>query len=394
MLVERSDKGKMSETEEGVYTFLLSDVGYSLAMFGLFFILKFPTYWLWYLHGATWLTLFLFMASQSTDFWIPTLALVLSLSGVAVDVFILANTLCYVPSLQCCTSGSTMSPFTLGFQVCGASTRIDETVLDWMAVGAVCFGLLSAIIRTWNMHVSRKASSLEGAFAVAYVGIKIYILMWTGVSYTIYFYVQSGITMGANLVAYVMSFKLRLVSTLLFAGVMLVDLLVVLGATKTISFFESDVVKHAPGRRHLLLAANTTVALADPLTPVVDVGKSLVKTSTWRLVQKYVFKLWDIVWGLALKPAEDLQTPWVTSSGADVPLTIRNVWLAAHCVCIGLTAWELVGTLTRSHKLPGVFGVSAYKAEEPVAAEEEEEVSVVQPQGSTRKRTKGKAESS
>lgn len=381
----------MAESEESVYTFLFSDVGYSLAMFGLFFILKFPTYWLWYLHGTTWLTLFLFMASQANDFWIPTLALVLSLGVIAIDVFILANTLCYVPTLKCCTAGSDLSPFTLGFQVCGANTRIDESVLDWLAVSAVCFGLLAAVIRTWNMHVSRRSSSLEGAFAIAYVGVKVYVLMWSGVSYTIYFYVQSGITMGANLVAFVMSFKLRLVSTLLFAAVILVDLLVVLGATHTIAFFESDVVAHAPGRRRLLLSGNTTVAMANPLAPVASVVTTAIadatKASTWKFIRTYVSKMWSIVWKLLVMPAEDLQTPWVTASGADVPLTIRNVWIAAHCLCIGLTAWELVGTLTRSHKLPGVFGVSSYKAEEPAAAEEAE-TNVVQPQGSVRKRVK------
>jgi hypothetical protein len=64
-------------------------------------------------------------------------------------------------------------------------------------------------------------------------------------------------------------------------------------------------------------------------------------------------KLWKILIG---KNVKHTQTPWITQTGKNVPTSIYWVWISTHIATIGVTVFELFGTLTRSHKLKGLFG--------------------------------------
>ena len=349
------------------------------------------------------------------------------------------------------------------------------------------------------MNTTRKASSIETALAALYCGLKIYMLNWAGVSYTAFFWTQSIFTMVADVVAIVFSFRLRLVSTLVFAGVILVDLLVVLGATRAISFFEhaeqtvQSAIQSPPGvGRHLLVVTtppwtqpvavdalgNAVNALALPVTampgdaksalqkatglmqsfvlgvaqacqaaheqapgfactdtmssakaaltllettPCCDVNSDYLKTvnnvakvlsdlnerwstmwtvegvtfageyetsaqlqakaaavaqaaavpatpkewkSFWQNVSRAITGFWNSLVG---KNVKNSQSPWVTSSGEKVPSPVWWAWVVVHCICIGLVIYQIIGTLTRSHKLPGLFGSKRLPAENRAA---------------------------
>lgn len=504
-----------------VYASIIKDLLYSLALLGLFWILHFPTYWLWFLHAATWVAALCYYISNDRDFWFSTAAVCLTVSVAAVDFFILINTVCYLNGVQCCLNGQKVSPFTISFQVCGANNRYDNAVLLWIAIATIALGILTSIARAMNMYNSRKASSIETMLFGLYCGAKIYMLRWYGISYTTFFWFQSILTMAANLVALLISFKFRLVSTLIFAAIILVDMLVVLGATHSINFFQeaANTATHTTIRRHLLETVNDAVAvvtlpdipvraalsnaagilaaLAPLATPneaqaalatsagmmesfvtsirqtcetakqqtdgafvcddsvaqanaayqlvqmnansCCDVNTNYIQTvstvqnqlqtldasfdNTWALEHsrldqavasksvvnaagtaveqssgstytpgsipsstndwkafgqflqknignffKNLFKgIWNKLFG---KNVKQIQTPWITKTGKKVPLSIYWVWISTHIATVGLTVFELFGTLTRSHKVPGPFGAGkTMKGDEDGAGE-------------------------
>lgn len=480
-----------------VYASIIKDLLYSLALLGLFWILHFPTYWLWFLHAATWVAALCYYISNDKDFWFSTAAVCLTVGVAAVDSFILINTVCYLNGANCCLDGQKVSPFTISFQVCGKNNRYDNAVLLWIAIATIALGIVTSIARAMNMYNSRKASSIETMLFGLYCGTKIYMLRWYGISYTTFFWFQSILTMAANLVALLISFKFRLVSTLIFAAIILVDMLVVLGATHSINFFQeaANTATHATIGRHLLEnvddavvtlpaipvraalsnAAGILAALAPLATPneanvalttsagmmesfltsirqicetakqqtdgafvcddsvaqanaayqlvqmnadsCCDVNTAYMQTvstvqnqlqtldanfdSTWALeqsrldqsvasrsvnaagtvaeqssytpgsipsstndwkafgqfLQKKISDFFKKIWkNLVRKNIKEVQTPWITKTGKKVPNSIYWVWISAHIGTVGVTVFELFGSLTRSHKVPGPFG--------------------------------------
>jgi len=493
--------------EISVASSLLKDLVYSLVMLLIFWVIHYPTWWLWFFHAGTWVAGLAYFISSDRDYYFSTIALAISLGVVGLDVFVLINTVCYFNGVKCCLNGEKYSPFTLTFDVCGANNRYDNIIVQWAAVSTLALGILVGIARTINMNNSRKSASIETALLGLYVGLKVYLLKWSGVSYTAYFWTQSILTMVVDGVAMIFSFKFRLVSTLLFAAVILVDMLVVLGATHSIGFFGStaksvvNAVKNPPaGGRHLLQQSSEAVAsvlgapIRDALTNaitklqsvpvdatpssargVLDSGigmlqsfalsvrqmcqmahetepgfactDSLVSANSLLAVAEYtpccdvntpyvsiiqgiasqaanLNSRWDATWtveqatyaGVAAVSAQhaqilmdaqsaslpastnewksfgqsildkikefwkslvghnvnQTQSPWVTATGEKVPSFVYYAWLSVHILLVGIAVFQLIGTLTRSHKLPGLFGaVKPLEAVEFGAREED-----------------------
>lgn len=243
-----------------VYASLVKDVVYSVAMLILFYILKFPTYWLFLLHAITWVAGLLYYSSTDSDFYFSTLALVVNIFVVCVDALVVLNTTCYLSGVNCCLPDSNVSPFTLTFKVCGPNDRNQNDSLIWIALATVGLGLITGIAREANMYSTRRSSSIEVMLVSLYTGLKVYMLSWNDVSYSGFFVFQTVLTIAASAAGIIVSSfpRLRVVAVILFAGVLLVDLLVVLGATHSINFFQNsyEEIKHAAnsgvGARHLL----------------------------------------------------------------------------------------------------------------------------------------------
>jgi hypothetical protein len=481
---------------------VLKDLIYSIVSLIVFWILKWPIWWLYFFHAVTWASALSYFVSSDHDFWFSTLACTIGIGVVGLDVFILLNIVCYFNSVHCCVDGMSTSPFTLTFKVCGSNDRYQSDLVLYAAISTVALAISVGISRVTNMNATRKASSIEVALTALYVGLKIYMLRWSGVSFTAFFWLQSIFTMAADVVAIIISFKLRLVSTLIFAAVILVDLLVVLGATRAISFFEAaeQAVQHirAPptsGRRLLqsddvtyawpkvgvrAALSNAVQALRIPSESMPNAARSAMDSATG-MMQSFVMSVaqacqqaheqqtgfsctdslskstaaldllqmipccdpnqnymqtvsnsanvlnnldlqFDVMWhdegarfggAVAQVQAEQVaraqaatasvpatpqawtnlfknvsraivnfwnklvgknvnqpQNPWVTATGVKVPSPIYVAWVVVHCICVGLVLYQLIGTLTRSHKLPGLFG--AKKAVRHNAADTED----------------------
>ena len=100
---------------------------------------------------------------------------------------------------------------------------------------------------------------------------------------------------------------MRFVAFLLLLVVVLIDMLALFGATRTITSFEAADLPNGGNRR----------------------------LSAWAPSQ----------------PA------WTSSSGQPVPPTVRRLWIALHVVFLSFSVLQILGWLTRSYDLPGPFGV-------------------------------------
>lgn len=240
-----------------VFEMFFKDIFYATVFLGVFYLTHFETSWLFFLHATSWISCILYTVSSQQDFWVPTFAIVLTLGTVCLDCFIFLTTICYLHPIKCCLPGHITSPMSITFPVCGPTKRYES---DSFLIAALCVIFLAIVVglrRANLMFDTKRAASIETALCTLYLGLKIYPLMWSGVSYTVYFYAQSALSMFANVIALFASFRFRLVSTLIFAGVILLDLLVVLGATRAIDFFESRPSGPSPtGRRSLLMQAD------------------------------------------------------------------------------------------------------------------------------------------
>jgi hypothetical protein len=275
-------------TELGVYGSFLKDGVYATAMLFLFWVIRFPTYWIFLLHAVTWPAVFLYYSSDASSFWLPAIAITLTLFVGCVDAFLVAVTACYIPGNACCLPGRTAAPFTLGVQVCGPNDRYDPETLVWFVVSTVALGVLTSVTRAAGMWVTRDGTSLELPLSVLYVALKAYVLGWSHVTYSTLFWVQSMATMVAHVVA--TATPLRFVSFLIFLVVLGADLLVVLGATRAVSYFDGEPA--AGGRRRL-------------------------------------------------------QSSWLTPAGGPVPKAVRVVWLVVHGVLISISFFNATSALTR-----------------------------------------------
>lgn len=295
--------------ELGVYASFLKDAIYSAGILFLFWVVRWPVYWVFFAHGATWAAFMLYYMSSTDGFWGPTSAAVVTLGVSSLDAFALVNAICYLPGTSCCLPGESASPLTLGQPVCGPSSRYDPPTLVWLAIGTVGLGIFTGVARVVGIVNTREAASLEVVLTALYVGIKLYFLLWWNIVYASAFYAQTALTMALHVAAVLVGFKanLRFVAVLLYLAVLTVDTLVVLGATRSITAFGSLE------------------------SPQVQQGR------------------------------RQLRNVWAAPSGGTVPQVVRSMWVVLHVVLMSLTFFNIWGALTRSSELAGPFGAPKQK---------------------------------
>jgi hypothetical protein len=226
--------------ELAVYVSFLKDSLYAASVVFLLWLSHWPTYPYFFAHIASWVAFFCYYTSTNDSFWAPTAAMALTLAIAAVDGLALLNTVCYLPSVGCClTHRDKESPFTLGQQVCGANDRYDPPTLTWLAISVVGMGIFTAVARVVGIYGTRAGGSLEMALTLLYVLLKAYLLAWSGIVYTAIFWTLTVITMCLHISGVLVSFKLPFVAVLLFLASAVVDAIVMLGATKAVSFYKT-----------------------------------------------------------------------------------------------------------------------------------------------------------
>lgn len=306
-------------SELGVYAAFLKDTLYATCMVLLYVLIRSPVYWLFLLHGLSWVAFVFYYYAEDDVFWSGTVAIVISLSTGAVDFFILLNTLCYLPESTCCLPGTDAAPFTLGAPVCGAGDRYDTPILTWLSVATIGLGIFNAVWRTIGIYNTCGASSIEVGMAALYVATKSYIMGWRGIPFSIFFWLQSCVCISLQCAAVVLGFKygLRFVANLLLLVALLMDSLVVSGILPTIG----------------------TVGAHGSLTGAIS-GNPFTHGS--------------------LKFGGSFG---VNAGGANnaLPGQITAVWYFLHSLMLLLTLLEILGFLTRDPELPGPF-VEANKA--------------------------------
>ena len=291
--------------ELGVYASFVKDSLYAVTAVFLFWIAKWPVQWVFYLHALTWLAFALYYVSNDLSFWAPTGAAILTLGVSSFDAYALLNVVCYLPHTSCCIGNHTTAPFTLGEPVCGPNDRYDPPTLTWLAISAIGIGVLTGASRVVGLSATRKGMSVEMALGALYIGLKMYLLLWRGVTYTPFFIVLSALTMAWQVAGNLAGFKYRFAAVLLLLATVLIDLLALLGATRTITTFEAGTATGGNRRLH-----------------------------SWK----------------ASDPA------WKASDGQPVPAAVRRTWVALHILFLVLAILQILGWLTRSKDLPTPYG--------------------------------------
>lgn len=225
--------------EIATYASLVKDVFYGISGIIFFWIVRYPQYLAFAGHAATWVVIFLYYISDNDQFWFPTAAIVLSLLICALDAWIFLTVTCFFGSF-CCVGNDEVAPFSFGVKVCGPNDRYETDSLIYIALTTVGFGCLTGISRTMSIYNTRKSSSGDLAAALFYSALKVFVFVWSNVSYSSFFWVQSFVTMAAGIVAFIVSLNFKLVASIIFLGIAGLDLSVVFGATNAVQFLEKS----------------------------------------------------------------------------------------------------------------------------------------------------------
>jgi len=265
-----------------VYASFIKDAVYSTALLLVLWILRYPTWSLFAIHIVTWGAALCFYLSVRPNWWLSTLALLLSLPSVLGDAFVLVNSLCYLRADTCCTVGATTTPFSLSYKVCGDETRYDTESLVFIVIFTVSIGVLTGLYRLVSISFARPAASVHVTLTVLYVVLKIYVLSWSNVSYAWYFYIENILSLAGDVAAAVINLRFRLPAVLIYVGVLVLDLIMMLDAGKLLTFTGTQTIQ----RRHLLSKLTLTAPDRSVLALALNVLTSARPSDERQALQK------------------------------------------------------------------------------------------------------------
>ncbi len=389
-------------SELEVYASFIKDAVYSSALLLVLWILRYPTWSLFTIHIVTWVAALCFYLSVRPSWWLSTLALLLSLPSVLGDAFVLVNSVCYLRAETCCTVGSTTTPFSLSYKVCGDGTRYDTESLVFIVAFTVAIGVLTGLYRLVSISYARPTASIHVTLTVLYIVLKIYVLSWSNVSYAWYFYIENILSLAGVVGAAVINLRFRLPAVLIHVGVLVLDLIMMLDAGKLLTFTGTQTIQRrhllgkltlkAPDRSVLRLASDVLTsarsgderqALQKAQTMVAAFQASLQKacsdaraaepafachqslTAVARVVSatgdfptvtnqlKALDNAWDAIWmdeTERYSTASDGNTlsamAWATKTKAPAPPAVTWVWTALHVVFFLITILQIFEMLT------------------------------------------------
>jgi hypothetical protein len=247
--------------EIGVYAAVIKDVIFGVICLVLFYIVRYPQ-WIYFAgHSFTWLLFFLYFASDGQSLWLSTLALSISVAIVLLDIWICLTLTCFLGD-YCCIGDAEDAPFSFAMQVCGKNNRYETDSFVYIAVTTVGIAIVNGISRTSSMYNTRSSASMYLVGAVAYIMLKVYLLVWRNVQYSSFFITITVLSMAAMFSGVSVSLRYRFVATCLFLFVMLIDMSIVLGATNAVKFLnnytlETKKVYFPSARRRLFQTTET-----------------------------------------------------------------------------------------------------------------------------------------
>lgn len=243
--------GKPSDVE--IYVHALRDVIFGCAMLGLYFILRFPFWWLFSAHAATFAGLFFMYSSTSKDVLFPTIAAAIVLSIAAVDAYALINTLCLWN--RCCLTGYDITPWSFGVSYCNLKNVYSVPSVVFLAAATTAIGCIAGMQRAWSLWAARPQMRFDVALFVLYAGIKIWLMQW---HFIVRSFLASAVligSMGIDLAALIFVRRTKALAVLLFACALGLDVLVVMTRTHLVHGLSGPAVGHPTTNqvgRHLL----------------------------------------------------------------------------------------------------------------------------------------------
>jgi hypothetical protein len=243
--------GKASDAE--IYVHALRDVVFGCAMLGLYFILRFPCWWLFSAHAATFAGLFFLYSSTSKDVLFPTIAAAIVLAITAVDAYALLNTLCLWN--RCCLTGYDVTPWSFGVRYCNLKNVYSVPSVVFLAAATTAIGCIAGMQRAWSLWSVRPQMRFDVALFVLYCGTKLWLMQW---HFIVRSFLASAVligSMGLDLAALLFVRRTKALAVLLFACALGLDVLVVMTRTHLVHGLSGPAVGHPTtnqGGRHLL----------------------------------------------------------------------------------------------------------------------------------------------
>jgi hypothetical protein len=338
--------GKQSDTE--IYVHALRDVIFGICMLALYFILRFPFWFLFAAHAATLLGLFFVYSSTSKDVLFPTIAAAIVLAITAVDAYALLNTICLWN--RCCLHGFDTTPWSFGVKMCGLTDVYSVPSLVFLAAATVAIGFIAGVQRAWALWGARPLMRFDVALFVLYCGIKIWLMQW---SFIVRSFIASAVlvgTMGLDLAALLFVRRTKSLAILLFGCALGLDVLVVLTRTHLVHGLSGPSVGHPTTNqgRHLLQQDGSVVYSA-----VMDASiSSTVKLETAvqrRLNAAFegVRHEWSVGFGTyksSLMAAESSLAATWNNPFFEAPLNASVTSLAMYTTSLTLTQAEALWT--------------------------------------------------
>jgi len=249
------------------YAGILKDVLYSAGSLFTWFILKWPTYFLFTGHLVIWLIALLYQYSDPNSVILATLAFFINTALAIYDAIITLTLTCMLSN--CCVGGK--APFAFGIATCNLKSAVSYSPLIWFALAIGVLASLSGFSRSSTIAMLRKRTRIDVATATLYVGVKLYILTWSQIRWPFLFWVQTLATMGLVAGGTLFSYINKFMGYLVIGVAIALDIILLLGTYGVLGAPTFDATngfsKLTVTRRHLL--ANASSYVFDP-SPFVN----------------------------------------------------------------------------------------------------------------------------
>lgn len=263
----------MGQSDVELYVHAVRDIVFGTSLLGLYFILRFPLWWVFAAHSATFAGIFFLYSSNKTDVVLPTLAGAVALAVAAVDAFAFLNTICLWN--RCCVDGYVFAPWSFGVQVCSLKSAYNVPSVVFLAAATVAIGFFAGVQRAWSIWGGRPQTRFDVSLFVLYCGIKIWLMQWR---FIVRSFLASAVlvgSMGLDLGALVFVRRSTSLAVLLFCCALALDVLVVLVRGHVVQGLSGPALGHpSTNGRHLLQMDTFSAVMSETIASQVTLQTS------------------------------------------------------------------------------------------------------------------------
>ena len=212
--------------EVRLYATCIKDLVYGTLALIIYYFLQWKTWSFQAVHALSWLVLFFITAGDAADRYMSTLAILIVYITLLTDMFLGFSLSCHITT---CCIGHNYAPFSIKYSVCDDSQALGTHTYVYVAIFCGALSIFSAISRVLTIAKVRKNALLEVASALAYAGVRVYLLLWTDIHWPLLFWVQSIVVAAVNGVGVALSYRSKVLGFLCLALVLGADLLSTVG---------------------------------------------------------------------------------------------------------------------------------------------------------------------